>query len=87
MATGSCVFDLRIDDVVQGEVGPIDAGITSVARKWTKSSQKTPAMCLFCLLISISLTGFQARRCWKSGYRGASLEYRHRTTDRASPGS
>ncbi|KAG7561989.1 hypothetical protein FFLO_02544 [Filobasidium floriforme] len=31
MATGSCVFDLRIDDVVQGEVGPIDAGITSVA--------------------------------------------------------
>ena len=33
MATGSCVFDLRIEDMVQGEIGPIDAGITSVARK------------------------------------------------------
>jgi len=34
MATGSCVFDLRIEDLVQGEVGPIDAGITSVAREY-----------------------------------------------------
>jgi glucose repression regulatory protein TUP1 len=33
MATGSCVFDLRIEDMVQGEIGPIDAGITSVARE------------------------------------------------------
>jgi len=34
MATGSCVFDLRIEDMVQGEIGPIDAGITSVAREY-----------------------------------------------------
>ncbi|KAK4687936.1 general transcriptional corepressor TUP1, partial [Tremellales sp. Uapishka_1] len=28
---GQCVFDLRIDDFITGEHGPIDAGITSVA--------------------------------------------------------
>ncbi|KAI5451116.1 general transcription repressor [Naganishia albida] len=29
--SGHCVFDLKIEDVVLGEAGPIDAGITSVA--------------------------------------------------------
>lgn len=29
--TGTCVFDLKIDDFVMGDTGPIDAGITSVA--------------------------------------------------------
>ena len=30
---GTCVFDLRIEDFLHNEHGPIDAGITSVARK------------------------------------------------------
>lgn len=30
---GICVFDLRIDDFLHNEHGPIDAGITSVARE------------------------------------------------------
>jgi glucose repression regulatory protein TUP1 len=30
---GTCVFDLRIEDFIHNEHGPIDAGITSVARK------------------------------------------------------
>ena len=30
---GQCVFDLRIDDFIHNEHGPVDAGITSVARK------------------------------------------------------
>jgi len=29
--TGTCVFDLKIEDFVMGDSGPIDAGITSVA--------------------------------------------------------
>lgn len=28
---GTCVFDLRIEDFIHNEHGPIDAGITSVA--------------------------------------------------------
>jgi WD40 repeat protein len=32
--SGHCVFDLKIEDVVLGEAGPIDAGITSVAREY-----------------------------------------------------
>jgi glucose repression regulatory protein TUP1 len=31
--TGTCVFDLKIEDFVMGDSGPIDAGITSVARE------------------------------------------------------
>ena len=31
--SGRCVFDLRIDDFIHNEHGPIDAGITSVARE------------------------------------------------------
>ena len=30
---GTCVFDLRIEDFLHNEHGPIDAGITSVACK------------------------------------------------------
>jgi glucose repression regulatory protein TUP1 len=30
---GTCVFDLRIEDFLHNEHGPIDAGITSVARE------------------------------------------------------
>ena len=30
---GTCIFDLRIEDFLHNEHGPIDAGITSVARK------------------------------------------------------
>lgn len=30
---GHCVFDLRIEDFIHNEHGPIDAGITSVARE------------------------------------------------------
>lgn len=30
---GACVFDLRIEDFIHNEHGPIDAGITSVARE------------------------------------------------------
>jgi general transcriptional corepressor TUP1 len=29
--TGSCIFDLKVDDFVMGENGPADAGLTSVA--------------------------------------------------------
>lgn len=32
--TGRCVYDLRIDDFIHNEHGPIDAGITSVACKF-----------------------------------------------------
>ncbi len=35
--TGTCVFDLKIDDFVMGDTGPIDAGITSVARERPKN--------------------------------------------------
>lgn len=31
MEKGTCVFDLRIEDFIHNEHGPIDAGITSVA--------------------------------------------------------
>jgi WD40 repeat protein len=31
---GTCVFDLRIEDFLHNEHGPIDAGITSVACKF-----------------------------------------------------
>jgi glucose repression regulatory protein TUP1 len=34
--SGHCVFDLKIEDVVLGEAGPIDAGITSVAREYAR---------------------------------------------------
>jgi len=30
---GTCIFDLRIEDFLHNEHGPIDAGITSVARE------------------------------------------------------
>jgi hypothetical protein len=43
--------------------------------------------CSLLLLGFYSLAGFETRRCWKSGHGGASLEYRHWTTDRASPWS
>lgn len=32
--TGSCVFDLRVEDYIIQDGSPIDAGITSVARKF-----------------------------------------------------
>lgn len=37
VTTGACVFDLKINDVMMGESGPIDAGITSVACKWLET--------------------------------------------------
>jgi WD40 repeat protein len=36
---GTCVFDLRIEDFLHNEHGPIDAGITSVARKSSSHSE------------------------------------------------
>jgi glucose repression regulatory protein TUP1 len=32
--TGTCIFDLRIEDFLPGDAGPLDAGITSVAREF-----------------------------------------------------
>jgi glucose repression regulatory protein TUP1 len=29
--TGACVFDLQVEDLVEGDAGPVDAGLTSVA--------------------------------------------------------
>jgi glucose repression regulatory protein TUP1 len=34
--TGTRVFDLKIEDFVMGDSGPIDAGITSVAREFAE---------------------------------------------------
>lgn len=42
--SGRCVYDLRIDDFIHNEHGPIDAGITSVARE----------LFLCCLLLLLS---------------------------------
>lgn len=39
---GQCVFDLRIEDFIHNEHGPIDAGITSVACKWSRRSGVYP---------------------------------------------
>lgn len=39
---GLCVFDLRIDDFIHNEHGPIDAGITSVAREYSISAFLPP---------------------------------------------
>jgi len=38
---GTCVFDLRIEDFLHNEHGPIDAGITSVARKSCSTTRES----------------------------------------------
>lgn len=56
MTTGQCVFDLRIEDLVQGEVGPIDAGITSVARECYLSWVECPYGALILATLSRSVS-------------------------------
>lgn len=43
---GQCVFDLRIDDFIHNEHGPIDAGITSVAREYRNVHLRLPLILL-----------------------------------------
>jgi WD40 repeat protein len=76
---GNCVFDLKIEDFIHNEHGPIDAGITSVARKFVSSNSAE-----FVLISSI--TGWKARRCWKFGYDGPSMERFDWTTARETQG-
>jgi len=47
---GACVFDLKIEDFIHNEHGPIDAGITSVARELTTFLAE-------CLLTAVSPDG------------------------------
>lgn len=47
---GICVFDLRIEDFIHNEHGPIDAGITSVARE-------LPLRRAYSVLIAVSPDG------------------------------
>jgi glucose repression regulatory protein TUP1 len=42
---GTCVFDLRIEDFLHNEHGPIDAGITSVACKSIRVSSSHYLTC------------------------------------------
>ena len=42
------MFDLRIDDFIHNEHGPIDAGITSVACEWACRSSIVPLVKSFC---------------------------------------
>lgn len=43
--SGNCVFDLKIEDTVMGEAGPVDAGITSVAREFSLASRRWSVLC------------------------------------------
>jgi WD40 repeat protein len=100
---GTCVFDLRIEDFLHNEHGPIDAGITSVARKSFYTTRKSWDLLSWTMgrrwqdgrekgegrrkKLMNSITWWKTRCCWIIGYNGQSMERYHRTTIREVEGS